>query len=70
MNLPPWKIEANEKMKAINRSFILYKDDEIEPHSMPGNDVIGMNISLVDAFVNAKNLLPQGRNLKYMKEVL
>ena len=27
---------------------------------MPENNVIDMNISLVDAFVNAKVLLPQG----------
>ena len=27
---------------------------------MPENDVIDMNISLVDAFVNAKVSLPQG----------
>ena len=35
MNLPPWKIEANKKLTAIDRFFIPYKDDEIEPHSMP-----------------------------------
>ena len=35
MNLPPWEIEANEKMKVVNRSFIPYKDDEVESHSMP-----------------------------------
>ena len=46
----------------IDRSFVPYEDDEVEPRSMPENDVKGldMNISLVDAFVNAEVLLPQG----------
>ena len=52
MNLPPWVVEANKKMKAIDCSFIPYKDDEEEPCLIPKNDVIEMNISLVDVFVN------------------
>ena len=59
MNLPPQKIEANEKMKATNRSFIPYKDDEVEP-----NDAIDMNISLVDVFVNSEVQLSQGEKSK------
>ena len=53
MNLPPWQMEANEKRKDNDCSFIPYKDDESEPHLIPENDVIDMNVSLVDAFVNA-----------------
>ena len=61
MNLPPWKIEANEKKKVFHSLlFIPYKDDEVGHHSIPENDVIDMNISRVDAFVNAKVLLLQG----------
>ena len=59
MNLPPWVVEANKKKTEIDRSFVPYKDDEVKPRSMPENDVIDMNIFLVDAFVNAKFLLPQ-----------
>ena len=58
MNLPLWTIEVNGKMKAIDHSFIPYKDDEVEHHSMTENDFIDMYISLVNAFVNAKFLLP------------
>ena len=62
MNLLPWVVEATKKKAEIDRSFVPYKDDEVEPQSMPKNDVKGldMNISLVDAFVNAEVLLPQG----------
>ena len=60
MNLPPWKIEANGKLRAIDCSFIPYKDDEVEPHLMLENNVIDMNISLVDALMNVKVLFPQG----------
>ena len=48
-------------MKAI---FIPYTDDEGEPRFIPENDVIEMNISLVDAFVNVEVLLPQGEESK------
>ena len=47
-------------MTAINHSFIPYKYDEVEPYFMQENNVIDMNISLVDAFMNAEVLLPQG----------
>ena len=70
MNLPPQKIEANIKMTAFDCLFVSYKDDEIEPHFMPENDVIDMNISFVDVFVSVKVLLPQGRNLKDMKRAI
>ena len=60
MNLPPWGVEAKRKLEDYDRSFVPYEDDEVGPHSMPENDVIDMNISLVDAFVNAEVLLPQG----------
>ena len=67
MNLPPWVVEAAKKKAEIDRPFVPYEDDEVEPWSMPENNVKGldMNISLVDAFVNAEVLLPQGgRNPK------
>ena len=60
MNLLPWAVEADKKMKAVDCSFIPYEDGEEEPCLIPENDDIDMNISLVDAFVNAKVLLPQG----------
>ena len=62
MNLPPWAVEAAKHKANIDRSYVPYEDDEVEPRSMPDNDVKGldMNISLVDAFVNAEVLLPQG----------
>ena len=67
INLPPWPVEADKKLKAVDHSFIPYKDDESEPLLIPKNCVIDMNISLVDAYVNAKVLLPQGEESKGYK---
>ena len=77
MNLPPWAVEADKKVKAIDCSFLPYKDDELEPRLVPKIDVIDMNISLVDAFVNTELLLPQreesegyeGSNLVQAKDI-
>ena len=59
MNLPRWIVEGAKKEKLMDYSFISYKDDEVEPHSMSENNVIDINISLVDEFMNAKVLFPQ-----------
>ena len=67
MNLPPWVVEAGKKKKPINHSsFVPYKDDEEEISLILENDVIDMDISLVDALVNAKVLfyLRQGEGIR------
>ena len=58
MNLSPWQMETDKKLKAIDHSIIPYKDEESEPRLIHGNYVIDINISLVDAFVNTEVLLP------------
>ena len=60
MNFPSWQVEADKKLKVIDRSFIPYKDNESKPWLIPENDVIDINISLVNVFVKAKVLLLQG----------
>ena len=67
MNLSPWQVEADKKLKAIERFFISYKNGESEPRLIPKNDVIDMNISLVDTFVNAEDFLPQGEESEAYK---
>ena len=64
MNLSPWQVEADKKLKAIDCSLMPHKYDESEPRLIPENDVIDMYISLVDAFVNAEVFLPQGEESK------
>lgn len=60
MNFSPGIKEATKLKKQVNCSFIPYKDDIEEPQLVQENNVIDMHVSLVNASVNAKILLPQG----------